>query len=114
MLFNIIFKFYLDIVNIIITKGILMLKYILIPLVIGIGFLNADAIQSLEKLEAEKKALELKLEAYTLKKKIIEIEIFFEKTRIERKEQVDREKALIQLKNDLAAKRNRHNSNYEG
>lgn len=91
-----------------------MLRYILITLVIGIGFLNAGNIQDIEKLKVENKALELKLEAYTLKKKIIEMEIFFEKTKVERKEQVDREKALIQLKNDLRAKRERNNRAYKG
>lgn len=91
-----------------------MLKYILISLVIGTGFLNAGNIQNIENLEAEKKALELKLEAYALKKKIIEMEIFFEKAEVEKQERIDREKALIRLKNDLRIKRNRYNIAYKG
>jgi len=75
---------------------------------IGIGFSNAGEVQTIEKLEAQKKALELKLEAYRLKKKIIEMELFFEKTRMEKEEKAEREKALIQLKNDLRANRMKH------
>ncbi|CAA6816128.1 MAG: Unknown protein [uncultured Sulfurovum sp.] len=89
----------------------------LIVLIIGIGFLNADDIQNIEKLKAEKKVLELKLEAYTIKKKIIEMEMFFEKNRVEKEEKVERENALIQLKNDLRAKRRnsqRDNKPYKG
>lgn len=85
-----------------------MLKYLLVCLMIGIGFSNAGEVQTIEKLEAQKKALELKLEAYTLKKKIIEMELFFEKTRMEKEEKAEREKALIQLKNDLRANRMKH------
>lgn len=94
-----------------------MLKYVLIFLMLGIGFLNAEEVQSIEKLEAEKKALELKLEAYALKKKVIEMEIFFEKHRIAKEEKVAREKALIQFKNAISVKHKQakpKNKNYKG
>jgi proteasome assembly chaperone (PAC2) family protein len=51
------------------------------------------------------KALELKLEAYALKKKILEMEKFIEQEKSERKAKVEREKALIKLKNDLRVNR---------
>lgn len=98
----------------IITKGIMMQRYILITLVMVMGFLNAADIQEIKKLEAEKKALELKLEAYTLKKKIIEMEMFFEKAKAEKEEKIEREKALIRFKNDIRAKRKVVNSAYKG
>lgn len=94
-----------------------MLKYMLIPLVIGTGFLNAGNVQNIEILEAEKRALELKLEAYSLKKKIIELENFFEKDKMKKEERIERERALIQLKHDLAvnsAKRNETIHYYAG
>jgi hypothetical protein len=91
-----------------------MLKYIFITLVIGIGFLNAGNVQNIENLKAEKKALELKLEAYALKKKIIEMEMFFEKAELEKQKKIDREKALIRLKNDLQTKRNHSNIAHKG
>ncbi|CAA6801099.1 MAG: Unknown protein [uncultured Sulfurovum sp.] len=94
-----------------------MLKYVLVFLMLGIGFLNATEVQSIEKLEAQKKALELKLEAYALKKKIIEMEIFFEKNRVEKEERMEREKALIQFKNDISANRKQgklNNYHYKG
>jgi len=71
------------------------------------SFLSAGSSQDIEKLEAEKKVLELQLEAYALKKKIIEIEKFIEKEKLEKKARVEREKALIKLKNDLRANRER-------
>ncbi|CAA6807240.1 MAG: Unknown protein [uncultured Sulfurovum sp.] len=83
----------------------------------GIGFLNAGDVQNIQKLQAEKKALELKLEAYALKKKIIEMEQFFEKTRVEKEERLERERALVQLKNDLRANRTKrkvYNKQYKG
>jgi len=82
-----------------------MLKYLLILLFIGISFVNAENIQTLEKLKTTKQALELKLEAYILQKKIIEVESFLEQKRIEKENRVEREAALIKLKADL--KRNR-------
>jgi hypothetical protein len=83
-----------------------MLKYMVMTLVIGMSLLQAGNAQEIQKLEAEKKVLELKLEAYALKKKIIEMEKFLEQEQSERKAKVEREKALIQLKNDLRANRN--------
>jgi len=84
-----------------------MLRNVLLTLFIGMSFLYAGSPQDIEKLEAEKKALELKLEAYALKKKIIEMEKFIEKEKLERKSKIEREKALIKLKNDLRANRER-------
>lgn len=101
-----IFKYFDDIVLYIVTlKGFKMLKYMVMTLVIGMSLLQAGNAQEIQKLEAEKKVLELKLEAYALKKKIIEMEKFLEQEQSERKAKVEREKALIKLKNDLRANR---------
>lgn len=94
--------------NKIITKGKIMLKYMIIFVFIGVSFLGAENINNIDKLEAEKYALQLKLEAYTLKKKIIELEKFIEEDKMKKEEKIEREHALIRLKNDLRA--NRHNS----
>jgi len=83
-------------------------------LVLGISFLNAGDVQNIEKLKAQKQVLELKLESYALKKKIIEMEIFFEQTKLAKEERLEREKALIRLKNDLRAKRTRNNTKHKG
>lgn len=83
-----------------------MLKYILIIILISISFVNGEEVQSLEKLKVEKQALELKLEAYALKKKIIEMESFLEKKRMEKKERIKREEALAKFRNDLRKYRN--------
>lgn len=91
-----------------------MLKYILIVTVMGIGVLNANNIQNIEQLKAEKEVLELRLEAYTLKRKLIEMENFFEKSKVEKKERLEREKALIRLKHELRTSRKHRNSHYEG
>jgi proteasome assembly chaperone (PAC2) family protein len=77
----------------------------LITLLVGMSLLNAASNQDIAKLQAEKKVLELKLEAYALKKKIIEMEKFIEEAKLEKKAKIEREKALIQLKNDLRANR---------
>ena len=74
---------------------------------IGISFLNADSIQNLEKLKAEKQALVLKLEAYSLKKKIIEMQNFIENDKLQKEKKIERERALIRFKNELRANRNR-------
>ncbi len=84
-----------------------MLKYIFIMVFISISFVNGEDVQSLEKLKVEKQALELKLEAYALKKKIIEMESFLEKKRIEKKERIEREEALAKFRNDLRKYRNK-------
>ncbi len=84
-----------------------MLKYIFIMIFISISFVNGEDVQSLEKLKVEKQALELKLEAYALKKKIMEIESFLEQKRIEKKERMEREKALAKFRNDLRRYRNK-------
>jgi len=84
-----------------------MLKYLVISMVIGISFLNAENIQNIEKLKAEKEALVLKLEAYSLKKKIIEMQNFIENDRLEKEKKLARERALISFKNALRASRNR-------
>jgi len=82
-----------------------MLRYISVTLLIVMSFLSAGNLQEIEKLEAEKKVLELKLEAYALKKKIIQMEKFLEQEKSEKKAKIEREKALIKLKNDLRANR---------
>ena len=82
-----------------------MLKYIVVSMFIGIRFMHADTLANLDKLEAEKQALILKLEAFSLKKKIIEIEIFIEHEKLKKEKKVEREKALIRLKHDLRADR---------
>jgi hypothetical protein len=84
-----------------------MLKYMLISGLLGISFIHADNIPNLEKLEVENQALILKLEAYSLKKKIIEIENFIANDKLEKEKGIEREKALIRLKNDLRADRNK-------
>lgn len=83
-----------------------MVRYMVITLALGMSLLQAGNAQEIQKLEAEKKVLELKLESYALKKKILEMEKVIEKQQSERRAKVEREKALIQLKNDLRA--NRH------
>ena len=84
-----------------------MLKNIVISVFVGISFIHADNIQNLDKLEVEKQALLLKLETYVLKKQIIEMENFIANDKLEKEKKVEREKALIRLKNDLRADRNK-------
>ena len=84
-----------------------MVKYIIAIAFVGISFIHADSIQNLEKLKAEKQALVLKLEAYTLKKKIIEMQNFIENDRIQKEKRRERERALIRFKNELRSSRNR-------
>jgi len=82
-----------------------MLKYITILIVLGISFTYAETI-NLDKLKTEKQALLLKLENYSLKKKIIEIQNFIEKDKLKKEKRKKREKALLRLKNDLRRNRN--------
>ena len=82
-----------------------MLKYLTILTFIGISFIHAETI-NLDKLKAEKQALLLKLENYSLKKKIIEIQNFIEKDKLKKEKRKKREKALLRLKNDLRRNRN--------
>jgi len=89
----------------IITKGTKMLKYIIISMFVGISFIYADNIQSLEQLRAEKEALILKLEVYDLKQKIIERQNFIENDKLAKEKNRNRENALVRLKNDLRANR---------
>ncbi len=84
-----------------------MTKSILLFLLLGVSSLSAENVKNLQKLESEKKALELKLQAYTLKKKIIEMENFFKKEKLEKEEKIARKRALIKFKNDLRANRHR-------
>jgi len=84
-----------------------MVKYIITMVFVGISFIHADSIQNLEKLKAEKQALVLKLETYSLKKKIIEMKNFIENDKLRKEKKIERERALTRLKNDLRAKRNR-------
>jgi hypothetical protein len=90
-----------------------LFKYITIIVFLGLSILGAEE-QKVEKqpnlvqLKAQKEALKLKLEAYALKKKIIEMENFFEKNRVEKKEREERERALIKLKRDLRSKSKHH------
>jgi len=82
-----------------------MLKYIIISMFVGISFIYADNIQSLEQLRAEKEALILKLEVYDLKQKIIERQNFIENDKLAKEKNRNRENALVRLKNDLRANR---------
>lgn len=72
---------------------------------VGISFIYADNIQSLEQLRAEKEALILKLEVYDLKQKIIERQNFIENDKLAKEKNRNRENALVRLKNDLRANR---------
>ena len=89
------------------------MRNLVMALFITVSFSYADNIQSresgksVEVLKSEKKALKLKLESYELKKKIIEMEKFFEKERLEKKEHLEHEKALMKLKHELRTKRKR-------
>ena len=78
-----------------------MLKYIVVSMFMGISFVHAENIENLAKLKAEKQALVLKLEAYALKKQIIEMENFIENEKLKKEKKIEREKALIRFKNDL-------------
>jgi len=82
-----------------------MLKYLIILMFIGISFMYAETI-NLDKLKAEKQALLLKLENYSIKKKIIEIQNFIENDKLKKEKRMKREKALIHLKNDLRRNQN--------
>jgi len=82
-----------------------MLKYFTILTFIGISFIDAETI-NLDKLKAEKQALLLKLENYSMKKKIIEIQNFIENDKIKKEKRRERKKALIRLKNDLRRNQN--------
>jgi len=87
-----------------------MLRYIIITVFIGITFIQADdtqCIENIQNLKAENKALVLQLEAYSLKKKIIEMKNFIEEDKIQKEKKIEREKALVRFKNDLRASRNR-------
>jgi hypothetical protein len=74
---------------------------------IAISFIHADNIQSLDKLEAEKQVLVLKLESYALRKKILEMKNFIENDKLDKERRIEREKALIRLKNDLRSDRDK-------
>lgn len=78
-------------------------------MLLGMNLIHADNVQSLNKLKTEKEALVLKLESYALKKKIIEMENFIEKSKVEKEKRLEREKALVQLRNDLRANRATYN-----
>jgi len=84
-----------------------MVKYIITMVFIGISFIHADSIQNLERLKAEKQALVLKLETYSLKKKIIEMKNFIANDKLRKEKKIERERALIRFKNELRANRNR-------
>jgi len=72
---------------------------------LGISFIHAETI-NLDKLKAEKQALLLKLENYSMQKKIIEIQNFIEKDKLKKEKKREREKALLRLKNDLRRNQN--------
>jgi hypothetical protein len=82
-----------------------MLRYTIISVFVGISFIHADNLHTLDKLEIEKQALLLKLETYSLKKQIIEMKNFIANDKLEKEKKFEREKALIQLRNDLRANR---------
>jgi len=90
-----------------------MFKYLYLTVFLGLSLIIAAEQSNLDRLKVEKQALKLKLETYTLKKKIIEMENFFEKNRVEKKEREERERALIKLKRDLRSKR-RHRARKRG
>ena len=81
-----------------------MFKYLYLTIFLGLSLMIASEQPNLDRLKVEKQALQLKLEAYALKKKIIEMENFFKKNRVEKKEREERERALIKLKRDLRTK----------
>ena len=89
------------------------MKNSIISLLIIVSFSCAGNIQSIdtnksvEELKFKKEALELQLEAYKLKKKLIEMEKFFEKERLDKKERFEHEKALVKFKHELRTKRKR-------
>jgi len=87
-----------------------MLKHLILTVIIGLSFLSAGDVQNIKKLQVEKQELQLKLEAYALKKKIIELENFIEQDKVEKEEKAERERALIQFKNDLRANRHKRMS----
>jgi len=82
-----------------------MLKYLTMLIFLGISFIHAETI-NLDKLKAEKQALLLKLENYSMQKKIIEIQNFIEKDKLKKEKKREREKALLRLKNDLRRNQN--------
>jgi len=82
-----------------------MLKYLTTLIFLGISFTYAETI-NLDKLKAEKQALLLKLENYSMKKKIIEIQNFIENDKLKKEKKREREKALLRLKNDLRRNQN--------
>jgi len=84
-----------------------MLRYLMITIFIGMSFLQAENLPNIEKLKAEKEALVLKLEAYALKKKIIEMEKFIESEKLKKEKRIERERALMRFKQALRASRNR-------
>jgi len=90
-----------------------MFKYLYLTVFLGLSLMIAAEQSNLDRLKVEKQALKLKLETYTLKKKIIEMENFFEKNRVEKKEREERERALIKLKRDLRSK-SRHRARKRG
>jgi len=90
-----------------------MFKYLYLTVFLGLSLIIAAEQSNLDRLKVEKQALKLKLETYTLKKKIIEMENFFEKNRVEKKEREERERALIKLKRDLRSK-SRHRARKRG
>lgn len=77
----------------------------MLSMLIGIGFSHADNVQTLDKLQAENQALLLKLEAYSLKKKIIEMQNFIANDKLQKERKIERDKALVQLRKDLRASR---------
>jgi len=87
-----------------------MWKRLILTTVIGLSFLSAADAENIEKLQVEKQALKLKLEAYALKKKIIELENFIEQDKVKKEEKAERARALIQFKNDLRANRHKRMS----
>ena len=90
-------------------KNLVMILFLISSFLYAESIQRKEVPQSVKVLESEKKALELKLEAYQLKKKLIELEKFFERERLEQKEHIEHEKALMKFKHELRTKRKRVN-----
>ena len=88
-------------------KNLVMILFAISSFLYADNIQSSEAGQSVQVLESEKKALELKLEAYQLKKKLIELEKFFERERLEQKENIEHEKALLKFKHELHTKQKR-------
>ena len=95
-------------------KNLVVAVFIIVTLSYAETIQSSEGGKSVEVLKSEKEALKLKLESYKLKKKIIEMEKFFEKEKLEKRERVEHEEALMRLKYELKTKRKRVTFNPAG